>query len=144
MASLIQVQDALEDLVMGPWNRRLCKPARRISPAWVLCRGLTEGWWEQTGAVPPAPPPPPSCQNLPFQETPPLLHCPAALPLPSISATGSNCRGVNRSAQQVRDVRQLYAWILQVPERDLAMTFQEVRVVQPTLPLSGVGGARRC
>nr|XP_056705934.1 serine protease 56 [Euleptes europaea] len=41
---------------------------------------------------------------------------------------GSNCPGVNESAQQVQSVRELYRWILQVPERDLAMTYQEILV----------------
>ncbi|XP_077785760.1 serine protease 56 isoform X1 [Podarcis muralis] len=41
---------------------------------------------------------------------------------------GSSCRGINESAQQVRSVREMHRWILQVPERDLAMTFQEILV----------------
>ncbi|XP_048360815.1 serine protease 56 [Sphaerodactylus townsendi] len=44
------------------------------------------------------------------------------------SAAGSNCPGLNESTQQVQSVRELYCWILQVPERDLAMTFQEILV----------------
>lgn len=36
------------------------------------------------------------------------------------------CPGLNESAVQVGAVRELYAWVLQVPEPDLAMTFQEV------------------
>ncbi|KAL8188197.1 UNVERIFIED_CONTAM: hypothetical protein K2H54_062824 [Gekko kuhli] len=47
---------------------------------------------------------------------------------PKVTAAGSGCPGVNESAQQVRSVRELYRWILQVPERDLAMTFQEILV----------------
>ncbi|XP_066477670.1 serine protease 56 [Tiliqua scincoides] len=41
---------------------------------------------------------------------------------------GSGCQGVNESVQHARDVRELHSWILRVPERDLAMTFQEVLV----------------
>uniref|UniRef100_A0A8D0H679 Serine protease 56 n=1 Tax=Sphenodon punctatus TaxID=8508 RepID=A0A8D0H679_SPHPU len=44
------------------------------------------------------------------------------------ASRGSGCQGVNESALHVRSVRELYRWILQVPERDLAMTFQEILV----------------
>ncbi|XP_060130190.1 serine protease 56 [Zootoca vivipara] len=47
---------------------------------------------------------------------------------PQVPAAGSSCRGVNESAQQVRSVHEMHRWILQVPERDLAMTFQEILV----------------
>ncbi|NWU99002.1 PRS56 protease, partial [Upupa epops] len=38
------------------------------------------------------------------------------------------CPGLNASAVQVGAVQDLYAWVLQVPETDLAMTFQEILV----------------
>ncbi|KAM9128219.1 LOW QUALITY PROTEIN: serine protease 56 [Pangshura tecta] len=38
------------------------------------------------------------------------------------------CPGLQEAALQVRAVRELYRWVLQVPERDLAMTFQEILV----------------
>ncbi|NWZ78541.1 PRS56 protease, partial [Poecile atricapillus] len=38
------------------------------------------------------------------------------------------CSGLNESAVRVGAVRDLYAWVLQVPEADLAMTFQEILV----------------
>ncbi|NWW52795.1 PRS56 protease, partial [Pedionomus torquatus] len=38
------------------------------------------------------------------------------------------CPGLNESAVRVGAVRELYAWVLQVPEPDLAMTFQEILV----------------
>ncbi|KAF7235619.1 Serine protease 56 [Varanus komodoensis] len=41
---------------------------------------------------------------------------------------GAGCQGVNESAQRVHAVRELYRWILQVPDQDLAMTFQEILV----------------
>ncbi|XP_077204223.1 serine protease 56 isoform X2 [Paroedura picta] len=47
---------------------------------------------------------------------------------PKVTTPGSSCPGVNESAQQIQSVRVLYHWILQVPERDLAMTFQEILV----------------
>ncbi|XP_071668823.1 serine protease 56 isoform X4 [Patagioenas fasciata] len=40
----------------------------------------------------------------------------------------SLCPGLNESAARVGAVRDLYAWVLQVPEPDLAMTFQEILV----------------
>ncbi|XP_017665940.1 PREDICTED: serine protease 56 [Lepidothrix coronata] len=38
------------------------------------------------------------------------------------------CPSLNESAVRVGAVRDLYAWVLQVPETDLAMTFQEILV----------------
>ncbi|XP_075617970.1 serine protease 56 [Balearica regulorum gibbericeps] len=38
------------------------------------------------------------------------------------------CPGLNESAVRVGAVRDLYAWVLRVPEPDLAMTFQEILV----------------
>ncbi|NXW56350.1 PRS56 protease, partial [Eurystomus gularis] len=38
------------------------------------------------------------------------------------------CPGLNESAVRVGAVRDLYSWVLQVPETDLAMTFQEILV----------------
>ncbi|NWR32242.1 PRS56 protease, partial [Tachuris rubrigastra] len=46
------------------------------------------------------------------------------LPIPGVAA----CPGLNESAVRVGAVRELYAWVLQVPETDLAMTFQEILV----------------
>ncbi|NXI03941.1 PRS56 protease, partial [Pachycephala philippinensis] len=39
-----------------------------------------------------------------------------------------SCPGLNESAARVGAVRELYAWVLRVPEADLAMTFQEILV----------------
>ncbi|NXB73456.1 PRS56 protease, partial [Donacobius atricapilla] len=39
-----------------------------------------------------------------------------------------SCPGLNASAVRVGAVRDLYAWVLRVPEADLAMTFQEILV----------------
>lgn len=44
--------------------------------------------------------------------------------LPVLGAAA--CPGLNESAVRVGAVRDLYAWVLRVPEADLAMTFQEV------------------
>lgn len=44
------------------------------------------------------------------------------LPAPGVAA----CPGLNESEVRVGAVRELYAWVLRVPEADLAMTFQEV------------------
>ncbi|XP_030311718.1 serine protease 56 [Calypte anna] len=41
---------------------------------------------------------------------------------------GRACPGLNESAVRVGEVQELYAWVLQVPEPDLAMTFQEILV----------------
>ncbi|XP_021136266.2 serine protease 56 isoform X3 [Columba livia] len=41
---------------------------------------------------------------------------------------GRVCPGLNESAARVGAVRELYAWVLRVPEPDLAMTFQEILV----------------
>ncbi|OXB62093.1 hypothetical protein ASZ78_010498 [Callipepla squamata] len=38
------------------------------------------------------------------------------------------CPGLNASSLRVDVVQELYAWVLQVPEPDLAMTFQEILV----------------
>ncbi|NWS96815.1 PRS56 protease, partial [Mionectes macconnelli] len=46
------------------------------------------------------------------------------LPIPVVAA----CPGLNESAVRVGAVRELYAWVLRVPEADLAMTFQEILV----------------
>uniref|UniRef100_A0A8C3HS80 Serine protease 56 n=1 Tax=Chrysemys picta bellii TaxID=8478 RepID=A0A8C3HS80_CHRPI len=50
----------------------------------------------------------------------------SALTAPPLFGTG--CPGLQEAALQVRAVRELYRWVLQVPERDLAMTFQEILV----------------
>ncbi|NXE37726.1 PRS56 protease, partial [Ptilorrhoa leucosticta] len=39
-----------------------------------------------------------------------------------------SCPGLKESAVRVGAVRELYAWVLRVPEADLAMTFQEILV----------------
>ncbi|NWY36100.1 PRS56 protease, partial [Sylvia atricapilla] len=39
-----------------------------------------------------------------------------------------SCPGLNESAVRVGAVRDLYAWVLRVPQADLAMTFQEILV----------------
>ncbi|NXF65255.1 PRS56 protease, partial [Ciccaba nigrolineata] len=39
-----------------------------------------------------------------------------------------SCPGLNASAVRVAAVRELYAWVLRVPEPDLTMTFQEILV----------------
>ncbi|NXC96392.1 PRS56 protease, partial [Certhia familiaris] len=39
-----------------------------------------------------------------------------------------SCPGLNESAVRVGTVRDLHAWVLRVPEADLAMTFQEILV----------------
>ncbi|XP_068263096.1 serine protease 56 [Nyctibius grandis] len=44
------------------------------------------------------------------------------------AGTGRACPGLNESAVRVGAVRELYAWVLRVPETDLAMTFQEILV----------------
>ncbi|KAM9274813.1 serine protease 56 [Cariama cristata] len=44
------------------------------------------------------------------------------------AGTGRACPGLNESAARVGAVRELYAWVLRVPEQDLAMTFQEILV----------------
>ncbi|NXL86106.1 PRS56 protease, partial [Alectura lathami] len=38
------------------------------------------------------------------------------------------CPGLNASVMRVDTVQELYAWVLRVPETDLAMTFQEILV----------------
>lgn len=56
------------------------------------------------------------------------------LPIPGVAA----CPGLNESAVRVGAVRDLYSWVLRVPEADLAMTFQEVsaplRATRPGSP----------
>ncbi|KAK2530989.1 Prss56 [Columba livia] len=44
------------------------------------------------------------------------------------AGVGRVCPGLNESAARVGAVRELYAWVLRVPEPDLAMTFQEILV----------------
>ncbi|XP_061204741.1 serine protease 56 [Neopsephotus bourkii] len=44
------------------------------------------------------------------------------------AGVGRGCPGLNESVVQVSAVRDLYAWVLRVPEPDLAMTFQEILV----------------
>ncbi|XP_046754784.1 serine protease 56 isoform X1 [Gallus gallus] len=44
------------------------------------------------------------------------------------AGTGRACPGLNASALRVGVVQELYAWVLQVPQPDLAMTFQEILV----------------
>ncbi|NWW32773.1 PRS56 protease, partial [Panurus biarmicus] len=44
------------------------------------------------------------------------------------TALPAACPGLNESAVRVGVVRDLYAWVLRVPEADLAMTFQEILV----------------
>ncbi|NXR18083.1 PRS56 protease, partial [Cinclus mexicanus] len=46
------------------------------------------------------------------------------LPIPGVAA----CPGLNESAVRVGAVRDLYAWVLRVPQADLDMTFQEILV----------------
>ncbi|XP_064020971.1 serine protease 56 [Pogoniulus pusillus] len=41
---------------------------------------------------------------------------------------GKSCPGLHESAVRVGTVKELYAWVLRVPEADLAMTFQEILV----------------
>ncbi|NXS43250.1 PRS56 protease, partial [Balaeniceps rex] len=41
---------------------------------------------------------------------------------------GGTCPGLNESVVRVGAVRELYAWVLRVPEPDLSMTFQEILV----------------
>ncbi|XP_010177953.1 PREDICTED: LOW QUALITY PROTEIN: serine protease 56 [Mesitornis unicolor] len=41
---------------------------------------------------------------------------------------GRACPGLNESTARVGAVRDLYTWVLQVPETELAMTFQEILV----------------
>uniref|UniRef100_H9GH72 Serine protease 56 n=1 Tax=Anolis carolinensis TaxID=28377 RepID=H9GH72_ANOCA len=67
------------------------------------------------------------------------IHPPA---LPSAPAPESRCPGLNASAQQVSSVRELYRWILQVPESDLAMIFQEVLVDLASKNAKGLYQAR--
>ncbi|NXC47441.1 PRS56 protease, partial [Penelope pileata] len=62
----------------------------------------------------------------------PTTVVPCTLPdPPSISLLlppAAACPGLNASALQVSVVQELYAWVLRVPEPDLAMTFQEILV----------------
>ncbi|KYO48516.1 serine protease 56-like [Alligator mississippiensis] len=46
-----------------------------------------------------------------------------------ISAPAPNrCLGLAEAARRIQAMRELYRWVLQVPDRDLAMTFQEILV----------------
>ncbi|NXE51749.1 PRS56 protease, partial [Casuarius casuarius] len=49
-------------------------------------------------------------------------------PLGDVPPCCLGCPGLNESAVRVGAVRELYAWVLRVPEPDLAMTFQEILV----------------
>ncbi|XP_032302545.1 serine protease 56 isoform X1 [Coturnix japonica] len=62
------------------------------------------------------------CRSVPH--TPPDTHPPSLSYFPPAAA----CPGLNASALRVGVVQELYAWVLQVPEPDLAMTFQEILV----------------
>ncbi|KAM6414157.1 serine protease 56 [Rhynochetos jubatus] len=53
---------------------------------------------------------------------------PTELPGVEEADVGKACPGLNESAVRVGAVRELYAWVLRVPEPDLAMTFQEILV----------------
>ncbi|XP_065604128.1 serine protease 56 [Cyrtonyx montezumae] len=44
------------------------------------------------------------------------------------AGTGRACPGLSASSLRVGMVQELYAWVLQVPEPDLAVTFQEILV----------------
>ncbi|NWI44895.1 PRS56 protease, partial [Picathartes gymnocephalus] len=57
---------------------------------------------------------------------PPRLIPDVLSPLPI--ARLAACPGLNESAVRVGAVQDLYAWVLRVPEADLAMTFQEILV----------------
>ncbi|KAM6258744.1 serine protease 56 [Spheniscus humboldti] len=57
----------------------------------------------------------------------PRAGCPMLHPQ-SMGASPRACPGLNKSVVRVGAVRELYAWVLQVPEPDLAMTFQEILV----------------
>ncbi|NXK53792.1 PRS56 protease, partial [Chauna torquata] len=50
------------------------------------------------------------------------------LHLSPVPAWAAACPGLNASALRVGAVQELYAWVLRVPEPDLAMTFQEILV----------------
>uniref|UniRef100_A0A8C3XE01 Serine protease 56 n=1 Tax=Cyanoderma ruficeps TaxID=181631 RepID=A0A8C3XE01_9PASS len=52
---------------------------------------------------------------------------PSMSPLPVLGVAA--CPGLNESAARVGAVRDLYAWVLRVPQADLAMTFQEVSIL---------------
>ncbi|NWT43217.1 PRS56 protease, partial [Chroicocephalus maculipennis] len=58
------------------------------------------------------------------QHTPDVPPSISLLPVPGTAA----CPGLNESVVRVGAVRELYAWVLRVPETDLAMTFQEILV----------------
>ncbi|XP_054022769.1 serine protease 56 isoform X2 [Dryobates pubescens] len=57
--------------------------------------------------------------------------------------TGRACPGLKESAVRVGAVRELYAWVLRVPEAELAMTFQEVSA-PPGCPEPPTLAARWC
>ncbi|XP_067417150.1 serine protease 56 [Emydura macquarii macquarii] len=52
------------------------------------------------------------------------------------------CPGLQEAALKVRTVRELYRWVLQVPEGDLAMTFQEILVDPGSKNAKGLYRAR--
>ncbi|NXS61943.1 PRS56 protease, partial [Brachypteracias leptosomus] len=49
-------------------------------------------------------------------------------PAPTLDGEQLPCPGLKESAVRVGAVRDLYSWVLRVPEPDLAMTFQEILV----------------
>lgn len=61
------------------------------------------------------------------------------LPILGVAA----CPGLNESAVRVGAVRDMYAWVLRVPEADLAMTFQEVSA-SSSHPKPHTLAARQC
>ncbi|XP_057283104.1 serine protease 56 [Pezoporus wallicus] len=56
------------------------------------------------------------------------LELPGVVEEEDAAGVGRACPGLNESAVRVSAVRDLYAWVLRVPEPDLAMTFQEILV----------------
>ncbi|PKU38952.1 serine protease 56 [Limosa lapponica baueri] len=57
-----------------------------------------------------------------------LCPCSPSVPRARVLLPGAACPGLNESVVRVDAVRELYAWVLRVPEPDLAMTFQEILV----------------
>ncbi|NXP03660.1 PRS56 protease, partial [Thinocorus orbignyianus] len=82
-----------------------------------------QDWVEALQAMEGISPPAPTLGGgqLPGETMSPLYLSPAHLGFAA-------CPGLNESAVRVGAVRDLYAWVLQVPEPDLAMTFQEILV----------------
>ncbi|NXN29605.1 PRS56 protease, partial [Nycticryphes semicollaris] len=70
-------------------------------------------------------PPGPGHCDLPHPSIPPLM---SPLYLSPAHPGFVACPGLNESVVRVGAVRELYAWVLRVPEPDLAMTFQEILV----------------